>query len=377
MQLKLVPFLRRATLADAATEQFVTGLRSDLLAKAARREAISAEVLSALASFCLDCEYVLAESSEDTAKLESLDPERSEVERLMLACFRPIIAEALPIDEVASLRPVSDAVSLAVRAQYEENPYPRWRALGEVPRVDDERDILVAGCGTGREALIAAKSHHRSQIIGLDLSRTSLAYALMRSREFGIENVQLLQSDILDISLLERTFDEIKCSGVLHHMAEPLTGLLALKSVLKPGGTMKVMVYSKTARRQTLEAIALRKERGIQPTNDEIRCFRQEIFALPADHPARAVVGSSDFYSISGTRDLLFHVQEHNFTIPEVAALIGRAGLKMIRFGTGQKPEARFRQMGFSDFSDLAAWEKTEERYPGTFSNMYGFVVGL
>jgi hypothetical protein len=96
---------------------------------------------------------------------------------------------------------------------------------------------------------------------------------------------------------------------------------------------------------------------------------------LPDDHPAHDVISSADFYSISGTRDLIFHVQEHNYTIPEVAALVADAGLEIVTFGHGGKPQARFKAMGFTDMSDLSAWEQTEAKYPSTFMNMYGLTV--
>ena len=32
--------------------------------------------------------------------------------------------------DVVALTPIQDAVSLAVRRQYEENPYPRWTTVG-------------------------------------------------------------------------------------------------------------------------------------------------------------------------------------------------------------------------------------------------------
>ena len=40
------------------------------------------------------------------------------------------------------------------------------------------------------------------------------------------------------------TFDQIVCTGVLHHLADPDVGLSALRSVLKPDGAMQLMVYA-------------------------------------------------------------------------------------------------------------------------------------
>ena len=43
-------------------------------------------------------------------------------------------------------------------------------------------------------------------------------------------------------------FDFIRCTGVLHHMEDPLAGLRALAQVLHEDGLMGVMVYGRYAR---------------------------------------------------------------------------------------------------------------------------------
>lgn len=377
MRLKLIPYLQQGVLDNIPTERYMTALRSDLLEKVARGESVPLDLLSALAGFCHATEYVMWESPADTARLERLDPGRSETERLITGCFRPIAPEILPREEIEQLRPLRDATSRAVGAQYEENPYPRWRFLPPTTPRDDAIDILVAGAGTGQEPLLVAKEFPRARVTALDLSRTSLAYGLMRAREHDVHSIRFLQGDILDVALIGQTFDSIRCSGVLHHMKEPLQGLLALKSVLKPSGTIRLFLYSAAARWGTLAAQEMRKARGIPATPEAIRAFRQEILALPDGHPAKTVSQGRDFFSFSGTRDLLFHVQEHNYTIPMIAALIADSGLRLLEFGNTTKARSRFDEMGFKDPTDLASWEKVEARYPGTFSGMYKFTLGF
>lgn len=243
--------LKDGLLDNAKTEALVAALRPALLREVLAGAAVSLELLSVLASFCLACEYVLNEESEETALLAKLNPEGVIAHRLMLACYRPILDEDrdLASDEIAELRPISNDVSRAVQAQYEENPYPRWRRLpvGEAA-TDEWRHVLVAGCGTGRDVLSYALLEPRSTFVGLDLSRASLSYALARSREFEITNVRFVRGDMLDVALLGQKFDLVISSGVLHHMQDPAAGLTALGAVLKPNGTMRIAVYSKTAR---------------------------------------------------------------------------------------------------------------------------------
>ena len=42
---------------------------------------------------------------------------------------------------------------------------------------------------------------------------------------FGIKNIEYLQGDILDLGKLQKKFDLIESSGVLHHMEDPFKGL--------------------------------------------------------------------------------------------------------------------------------------------------------
>src|SRR5262249_3302912 len=99
---------------------------------------------------------------------------------------------------IPRLTPIDDDVSMQVRRQYEENPYPRWvhAALAREPIALDESlrnqfpsapvgplvnpdgiDVLVAGCGTGRHPIEVAHKYKAAHILAVDLSLSSLCYA--------------------------------------------------------------------------------------------------------------------------------------------------------------------------------------------------------
>jgi len=150
--------------------------------------------------------------------------------------------------------PVQNAVSCSVAKQYEENPYPRWRHL-DIPVLTENqkamgrgRSILIAGCGTGYEPLNMAMRYPEARILGVDLSVPSLAYGKQKANEFGIDNIEFMQADILDLENLGQQFDLITCVGVLHHMEDPVAGWRKLLSCLKPEGFMKIALYSEVAR---------------------------------------------------------------------------------------------------------------------------------
>lgn len=299
---------------------------------------------------------------------------------------------------IPRLTPVVDPLSSRVQSQYEEHPYPRWNwtslpepirfavALGEVtgllPGDTDlelERpSILVAGCGTGHQPLHTAGRFPEAQILAVDLSRASLAYAMRKARELKHSAITFMQGDILELGSLGQRFDMIECGGVLHHLADPLAGWHILTELLKRDGVMIVGLYSRLARRNLNAARSLIDERGYDSTLEEvIRAARQELIALPAGAPARKVVGSKDFYSMSGCRDLLFHVQEHQFDLAEISAMLDELQLEFLGFQVSQEVKQQFqcRFPGNGPLRSLPLWGQFEEENPDTFFNMYQFWV--
>lgn len=176
-----------------------------------------------------------------------------------------------PIGQSRYLRMSQDRdTSLKAQMQYEEHPCPVWDVLPKLPISDVRQSMLYAGCGTGQEVLTAAMSAPNCQFVAIDLSAAGLGFARAEAESYGIGNVRFLQHDILDVGTLVATFDVVKSVGVLHHMENPLKGLLCLKGALSEGGHIKFGVYSKLARQATLAAIDLRKSLGIPPANEGI-----------------------------------------------------------------------------------------------------------
>ncbi|WP_229186554.1 class I SAM-dependent methyltransferase [Bradyrhizobium oropedii] len=292
---------------------------------------------------------------------------------------------------IAALTPIRNDVSVEVMRQYEENPYPRWtvnpltaftadRARGRTVATAEqraERDILIAGCGTGSHAIQIAQVYPNARLLAVDISMTSLAYARRKTRELGLRNIEYAQADILELGAIDRTFDSIESVGVLHHLAEPMTGWRVLVSLLRPGGTMRIGLYSDLARRVIVEARTRISARGYRATADDIRRCRQDIFR-EADQ-WKPLIGAKDFYSMSGCRDLLFNVMEHRLTIPEIAAFLNEHGLSFQGFEPFDDPavlEQFHKQFpGTADETNLDQWHRFEVAHPETFWDMYVFTV--
>ena len=299
---------------------------------------------------------------------------------------------------IPRLTAIRDHFSLQVQQQYEENPYPRWlkvrprtttvsidaylrghlplasfRAIGKTAGLD----YLMAGCGTGQTTIEAARLIRGAKILAIDLSLASLAYAKRKAAEFGLSSVEFAQADILELHALHRSFDVINCSGVLHHLAEPFAGWQALISLLRPGGFMRVSVYSEIARRSSMAARAFVARLGFRPTAEDIRRCRQEILDLPDGDPVKIEARNSDFFSLSGCRDWLFHVRERPLTLPEIARFLAENALDFIGFSVSSAVAARYAARFPHDRSltDLASWEQFEQENPRCFMSMYQFWV--
>ncbi len=317
------------------------------------------------------------------------------------AAFRPIVQEQIGnrirereiATRLTSISTIDDQISLAVRAQYEENPYPRWvataspdtRTIEELStRLRPGKDvrvrprpvpILVAGCGTGRHPILIAKAYPDSEILAVDLSLASLAYAVRMTEQLGISNIKYRQADILKLGTLEKRFAIVECAGVLHHLDDPMAGWRILVKLLEPDGLMRIALYSEKARGAVRAAREFTQSLNLPLTPEGIRDARNAIRTLPSGHPAKNIMNFADFYMLDECRDLMMHIQEHQFTLPQIADCLDQLDLEFLELECDAKTRDAFRAMfpkGVAD-TDLKAWDEFESTYPDTFGAMYLF----
>jgi SAM-dependent methyltransferase len=427
--------LLKTPVCDVALERLLTRARLSMLDLATARADVPGEVLDfccALAQQCFINEYVFACASEESDRARSLREQLASalaandivppLTVATVAAYFPLHTLDVPPDKferpwpepiaclivqqvrepgeeqslrasIPALTPITDNVSAQVRQQYEENPYPRWVATSSLhlPISFDERirsqfpratfmplakptpDILIAGCGTGRHAVETAQQHPSARILAIDLSLASLAYATRKARELRVANVTFDQADILQLGSLRRAFDVIESVGVLHHLRDPLEGWRILLSLLRPGGFMRVGLYSSPARQHISAARTFIAERGYRGTADGVRQLRQDILNLEDGSQLKAVTDSSDFFTVSRCRDLLFHVEEHLTGIPEIKSFLAANHLTFLGFD--DPAESSYADLFPADKSktDLDCWHLFETSHPATFARMYQF----
>jgi SAM-dependent methyltransferase len=312
-----------------------------------------------------------------------------------------VLAEAADEREralrVARLGGIVEATSRAVARQYEASPYPRWTSVGVLAPKDMRRalrhyfgdaelaflerpiEVLVAGCGTGQQAVQAALAYGpQARVLAVDLSAASLAYAARMAERFGVRNIAFSQADLLTLpeasGFVER-FDIIECTGVLHHLAGPLQGWRALLRCQARDGRMFLGLYSATARRNLA---ALRRDPahpGAGCSDAALRSFRQVLLDRPDGAPGSELTASRDFCATSNFRDLALHVSEHPLTLPQIARFLQENGLAFRGFQLERGVFARFKERlpGATWPGDLDQWARFEDANPHTFNGMYNF----
>jgi 2-polyprenyl-3-methyl-5-hydroxy-6-metoxy-1,4-benzoquinol methylase len=193
-------------------------------------------------------------------------------------------------------------------------------------------EILIAGCGTSQAAKYALREPD-ARITAIDVSETSLHHTRQLQQKYGLANVELHQLSILDVQELGQTFDQIVCTGVLHHLADPDVGLRSLRNVLKPDGAIQIMVYASYGRTGIYMMQAYCRLLGISPSDQELQDLSVALNGLPEDHPLTHLLHKGkDFQHPDGLADALLHPQDRAYTVPQVYEWLDRCGMSLGRW---------------------------------------------
>ncbi|HVE31396.1 MAG TPA: methyltransferase domain-containing protein [Mycobacteriales bacterium] len=121
-----------------------------------------------------------------------------------------------------------------------------WDVLREVAGGSQPLDVLDVGGGTGGFAVPLAALGHRLTVV--DPNPDALASLQRRAGEAGVE-VRAVQGDaagLLDV-VGPGSADLVLCHGVLEHVDDLAPAVTALVAVLRPGGTLSLLVASRNA----------------------------------------------------------------------------------------------------------------------------------
>ena len=240
-----------------------------------------------------------------------------------------------------------------MRGFYDSHPYPapignldrhrelyrnpdRRRALSlllwPTEKQRANREILVAGCGTSQAAIHALREPD-ARVTAIDISETSLRYTRDLQQKYRLRNLDLHRLAIEQVGELGQMFDQIVCTGVLHHLPDPDTGLRALRSVLAPNGAMHLMVYAAYGRAGIYMMQEYCRLLGVGASEAELRDLGTTIGVLSSDHPIAGVARrAKDFRNPDALADALLHPQDRAYTVPQLYAWLERCGLSFGRW---------------------------------------------
>jgi SAM-dependent methyltransferase len=196
----------------------------------------------------------------------------------------------------------------------------------------EDQSILVAGCGTSQAAKHALR-WPAAQVTGIDCSATSVRCTEGLKENYSLRNLEIHQLAIERVDELGMSFDQIVCTGVLHHLGDPDAGLSALRSVLKPDGAMHLMVYAPYGRTGVYMLQDFCRRIGVHATDEEIRDLITALGALPGGHPLQSLLTQApELRNEAAIADALLHPQDRAYSVPQLFDFIENAGLTFGRW---------------------------------------------
>lgn len=272
-----------------------------------------------------------------------------------------------------------------VQEHYQRYPYPRYPLLASVPRRDtyalnltalwtrfnrclppEDARILIAGCGTFSPYPFAV-ANPGTAITALDISERSLSRARLHCLLHGRMNVEYRCGDILDGKSIQGEYALIDSYGVLHHLDDPAAGLKALEKHLMPGGIIRIMLYSRYARR---EEESIRRALRLLDISTPAAARRLLDRARPGSRLANFLDAADETVTDCGLADALLHPRVQTYRIDELLELVDRTGLRPLLFA-----HAGSREDVAGEIERLRQLEK-ERRSPGNFVLYLGAAVG-
>jgi SAM-dependent methyltransferase len=142
-------------------------------------------------------------------------------------------------------------------------------------------------------------------VVAVDVARAPLRLAADAVQRFGLDRVQLIESDLFSPGLRHGAFDVVVSSGVLHHTPNPRAAFASLARLARPGGMIVLGLYNAFARLplRLRRLVARLSGYRVIPFDPVLRDRQHE--------PSRRDAWLRDQYQ---------HPEEHRHTLAEVQA---------------------------------------------------------
>jgi SAM-dependent methyltransferase len=209
------------------------------------------------------------------------------------------------------------------------DPVHAHRVLWPDREYKPDLDILIAGCGTN-QAAVFAYTNPAAKVVGVDVSQPSLDHQQYLKDKHGLFNLELHLLPIEELPTLGLDFDLVVSTGVLMILADPLAGMKALASCVRPDGAIGVMVYAKYGRIGVELLQSVFSDIGLGQDDTSVQIVKDTIALLAPDHPIQGYLklsGSNDLQFDTGVVDTFLHRRDPNLTVDECVDLVTSAGL--------------------------------------------------
>ena len=110
--------------------------------------------------------------------------------------------------------------------------------------IQDDYNILDVACGTGDVGFEILKKHSVS-ITGIDLSQKMVDLAQLKARKQNLSNITFLQGDAENLPINDNSVDCLTISYGFRNISNYETALSEFHRVLKPGGKLGILEFSK------------------------------------------------------------------------------------------------------------------------------------
>lgn len=190
-----------------------------------------------------------------------------------------------------------------------------------------DMDILIAGCGTN-QAAVFAYTNRAAKVVAVDVSQPSLDHVRYLKNKYSLKNLETHLLPIEDLPSLNRDFDLIISTGVLHHMADPPVGMRALADCLRPDGVAALMLYARYGRTGVELMQSVFRELGLRQDERSLQTVKYALTTLTSDHPLQNYLSiAPDLQFDAGLVDTFLHGRDRSYTVDDCIELVESAGL--------------------------------------------------
>jgi SAM-dependent methyltransferase len=187
-----------------------------------------------------------------------------------------------------SERPASDAGEARTRAaaaynaasdRFDHPALAFWDRFGrrtvERLALAEGASVLDVCCGTGASALPAARVvGPAGRVLAVDVADRLVALGAAKARAQGLDNVEFRVGDLLELGLVDESFDAVVCVFGIFFVPDLPVGVARLWRLVRPGGALAITTWGPRIFEPAVSAFwaALGAERpdlvqGYQPWN--------------------------------------------------------------------------------------------------------------